>query len=119
MAGVDRNTGKWLGGWAHVVQSIGVIISTAIGTRIQRRPFGADDSTLVDRPITEGEVLRATMAIAVALDKWEPRFRLVRCVIKDANEMGKLVLQLAGIYYPRGHLGDFTEATEQDFEVTV
>jgi uncharacterized protein len=117
--GVDRNTGKWLGGWAHVVQSIGVIVSTAIGTRVQRRQFGTEEAPLIDRPITESEVLHAIMAIAVALDKWEPRFRLVRCVIKDANEMGKLVLQIAGVYYPRGHLGDFSEATERDFEVAA
>lgn len=119
MVGVDRHTGKWLGGWAHVVQSIGVIVTTAIGSRVQRRPFGMEDASLIDRPITESEILRAVSAIAVAVDQWEPRFRITRCVIADANALGKLVLRIAGVYFPRGHLGDYTHASHKEFEVAV
>lgn len=119
MAGVDRNTGKWLGGWAHVVQSLHVIVTTTIGTRVQRRQFGCEDASLIDRPMNESEVLRAISAIAEAVDLWEPRFRITRCVIADATVLGKLVLRIAGVYFPRGHLGDYTQASEKEFEVAA
>ena len=120
MTGVDRRTGRWMSsGWAHVVQSIEVIVTTAIGSRVERRPFGCEGEPLVDRPMTESEVLKAFMAVAVALDRWEPRFRLVRVTIVEGTVLGKLVLRLAGVHYPRGHLGDWSRAEPRDLEVAA
>lgn len=120
MAGLDRTTGRlMLSGWAHTVQSIGDIVTTVIGSRCEQRLYGCDEGVIQDRPSTESEVLRAFTAIAVALNRWEPRFRLLRVVIKDTTVLGRLVLGISGIYYPRGHHGDWSVVEVKDFEVAT
>ena len=51
------------------------------------------------------------VAIAEALDKWEPRFRLTHVALTQAGPDGQFTFQLAGVYFPHGHLGDYS-ATE-------
>lgn len=110
MPGMDRNTGRWLSGRDHIAQSVDIILGTPLGSRVQRRQFGADDQYLIDRPQNEPAVLGATMAVAVALDRWEPRFALRRVVIKSGSVDGRLALAMAFVEYPRGHFGDKTPA---------
>lgn len=119
MPGMDRNTGRWVGGRAHIGQSIAIILATPIGMRVQRRPFGADDKYLIDRPTNDDEVLKATMAVAVALNAWEPRFALRRVVIKEADVSGRMTLEVGFTEYPRGHFGDRTPSGETAIEVGI
>jgi phage baseplate assembly protein W len=76
MIGMDAATGKALGGDDHLRQSLGVIISTAIGTRCMRRDFGVAD--LIDQPMNALGRVRLFGAIATAIARWEPRIRLTR-----------------------------------------
>ncbi len=117
MPGMDRDTGRWVSGRAHIAQSVSIVLTTPIGLRVQRRRFGAEDKYLQDRPVNDSEVLNATMAVADALDKWEPRFALKRVVIKEADTEGHLKLALGYVEYPRGHFGDRTPATLDTLEV--
>ena len=110
MPGMDRNTGRWISGRAHIAQSVDIILGTPIGTRVERRQFGADDKYLIDRPQAESEVSHATMAVAVALDAWEPRFALKSVIIKEGSVEGRLTLAMGFAEYPRGHFGDKTPA---------
>lgn len=113
-AGIDRRTGKPLTGFDHVVQSVEVILTTLIGTRVMRRTFGAALLRLLGENMTSETVMRATMAIAMALELWEPRFALKQIVIgensPEAMRKGGLRMSLIGEYRPRGHLGDRTPA---------
>ena len=109
--GVDRFTGQPLEGWDHVVQSIGVILTTRIGSRLLRRWFGAGVPGLLDENGTEDTLLAFRERIAEALWLHEPRFMVTFVHVTQAERTGVFGLKIDGIYYPRGHLGD-EELTE-------
>lgn len=119
--GINRLTGKPLAGWAHVIQSIHVIFTTRFGERVMRRWFGSDVPVMLGRNLVPSTILRFWTAVWIALDLWEPRFRLTKITpLGSALDVrdGKIGFQIDGIYYPRGHLGDFTPAGSQAFRMT-
>lgn len=107
MAGLNRITGQLLEGWAHVEQSLKVLITTSLGSRVERRDIGSRLPRLVDAPISAHTLVDFYAATAGVVDKWEPRFRLTRVSMSEP-ENGHLTVDAEGIYFPRGHLGDFT-----------
>lgn len=107
MPGLDRTTGRDLSGWDHVLQSLGVIFSTGFHERLMLRWFGSLVPHLLGETMSERKVVRFFYAIAVAIDLWEPRFRLVRIAINEATRSGRLSFRLEGAYYPNAHLGDY------------
>lgn len=75
MVGIDRHTGKMIAEPEHIRQSIEVILTTPVGTRVMRGEFGVEylDKTgkpKVDFPqkVIELEALRALTA-------YEPRIK--------------------------------------------
>ncbi|WP_336810934.1 GPW/gp25 family protein [Bosea sp. MMO-172] len=113
--GLDRRTLKRISGWAHVQQSIEVILTTPLGSRVMRRDFGSALFDLIDAKMTQRRVLALYAAAAIAIARWEPRFRLTRCSMFTGDgrlvrlgPTGKISIELHGNYYPRGHLGDFS-----------
>ena len=116
--GVNRLTGKPIAGWAHVIQSIHVIFSTRIGERVMRRWFGSDVPAMLGRNLVPSTVLRFWTAVCMALELWEPRFKITKITPLGSDiewREGKIGFKIDGIYYPRGHLGDFTPAGPQAF----
>lgn len=107
MAGLNRITGALLSGWAHVEQSVAVLITTALGSRVMRRDVGSKLPRLVDAPISPATLIDFYAATVGVIDKWEPRFRVNRMRAEQPTH-GHLILHAEGIYFPRGHLGDFT-----------
>ena len=118
-AGVDRRTGKPAEDWDHVQQSIAVILTTPIGSRVMRRDFGSELFDLVDAKMTARTILAIYGAAATAIARWEPRFRLARAGISRATAGGQIELQLFGVYYPRGHLGDFSVAEDASARIVL
>lgn len=110
--GMDRNTGRWVRGWDHVSQSLGDILTTPLLTRVMRRPYGAQDDALVDKPIAVQALTRPVMAVAVPVARWEPRVLLRRVDIAAADVSGRLGLRLTAVYMPRALAGDMTPAGE-------
>lgn len=106
--GFNRDAGSLLSGFEHVEQSIGVILTTPIGSRVMRREFGSELFDLIDRPMTDQVILAIYSACVMAIARWEPRFAITGCNITGVAGDGTLSLELSGVYYPRGHLGDFT-----------
>lgn len=104
--GLDRRTGELLTGWDECAQSIGVIVTTAVGSLVLNRAFGSDLPGLVDRPGNEETVAACFMAIAEALRKWEPGFRLSKITLASLSA-GQIAFDIAGVFYPDGHLGDY------------
>ena len=110
MAGMDAATGLPLDGWPHVLQSIGQIIATRFGERVMRPWFGSAVPGLLGQLQTPQTVLRFFSAVTVALELWEPRFKVKRLRVLDAARDGRAGLWMEGEYRPRGHLGDPTPA---------
>jgi phage baseplate assembly protein W len=113
--GMDRRTGKLLTGWQHVLQSLDVIFTTHFGQRVMRRWFGSFVPKILGENMTPSTVLRFWTAICIAIDTWEPRYRVIRIVPRGSSDQmlkGALGFEIEGVYMPRGHLGDFTP--EQD-----
>lgn len=76
--GMDAATGRAISGTTHLAQSIGDILSTRIGTRVERRQYGSNVPDYIDAPMTAVQRTRCYGAAAAALLRWEPRLRLAR-----------------------------------------
>lgn len=96
MAGMCRHTGRRLEGWDHIAQSLSVIFTTRIGTRVERRSFGSAGPELLDRPGTNEKILDHFVAIAEAIDAYEPRVELngFRLVHMDENGDGQIMVEV-------------------------
>ncbi len=116
MPGINARTLKPLAGWAHCAQSLETLVSTYVGERVHRRDIGFDGTAMQDRPMNEIEITAAMVAVAEAIEPrlvdghqyGEPRFDLARIRIIRAGDDGRIDFELQGLYYPRGHLGDFS-----------
>lgn len=106
--GFDAMTGKPLSGWAHCVQSIWVILTTRIGSRVMRRAFGSLVPELQDRNPTPRRIMQVYAVVAQALRDHEPGFRLRTIKLTRAGADGVYAFEMTGIFYPRGHLGDYS-----------
>ncbi len=111
--GINRHNGKRLTGFAHVEQSIRTILFTPPGSRLMRRSFGSYLKSLLGRENLDPEtILKAYMAIAVAVAMWEPRYRLrsVTFVDNDTADIrqGRFTIRMNGEYMPWALDGDFT-----------
>ena len=111
--GFNRDTGKLLRDFDHVRQSIGVILTTPIGSRVMRREFGSELFDLIDRPMTDRVILAIYAAAVMAITRWEPRYAVTGCQVTRAGADGVIGLEFNGTYFPRGHLGDFTPAGDE------
>ncbi|WP_375669092.1 GPW/gp25 family protein [Bartonella sp. MR168JLCBS] len=100
-SGMDCTTGKSLTGIDHLRQSILDILSTRIGSRVMRRDYGSRVAELIDAPVNNAFAVALYAAIAEALDKWEPRFKLKKIDFKW-SEAGQVSLSFEGIYLPSG-----------------
>jgi phage baseplate assembly protein W len=98
--GMDARTGKPLTGVAHLKQSIEMIVTTLIGTRVMRRDFGSTIPALIDAPANKKTVLTVYAAIALALKQFEPRLKLTRVYAEfdDLALAGKTVFSIEGEY---------------------
>lgn len=118
--GIDGNTGRLLYGWAHCKQSMQKILFTELNERVQRRAFGSKLPSLIDKPQNVEFVLDVYEAAATALEPrmvegqqyGEPGFVLLRNSL-DASEPGKVTMHLGGVFFEHGHLGDYSNPSEQ------
>jgi phage baseplate assembly protein W len=87
--GMDRETGRAISGTAHLAQSIGDILTTRIGSRVERRAYGSTVPDYIDMPMTAVHRTRMYGAAALALLRWEPRLKLARIdLLKDTDNTG-------------------------------
>ncbi len=113
--GVDRNTGQVNTGLDHVRQSVEVIFTTKLFSRLMRRTFGSAVPVLLGRSnLTRAELLRFYTAIHIAIALWEPRLRSLRVFYPSASNsiakarQGRFGLRLRCKYYPEALSGDLT-----------
>jgi phage baseplate assembly protein W len=110
MAGMDQVTGGLLDGWDHVGQSVLNLFTTSFFSRIMRPYVGTNVIRLLGQNINEQTVSRIRVAIAVALDLFEPRLEPYRVDLVDFDRTGTSSWIIEGIYIPRALAGDFTPA---------
>ena len=110
--GVNAVAGSPLSDWDHVRQSVAKILTTPLGRRVMRRDFGSNIPDLIDAKMIQRNILALYVAAAAAIDKWEPRFRVTQARIEELSATGLVRLDLVGVYFPRGHVGDFSLAQD-------
>jgi len=92
---MNAQTGKPITDLEHLRQSIRDILTTPIGSRVMRRDYGSRVPDLVDQPMTPRLAVAFYAAVAEALYRWEPRFRLTRVRVTGAQP-GWLEIELEG-----------------------
>jgi phage baseplate assembly protein W len=107
-AGVNVGNGNRLTNWQHVQQSIHKILTTRLNTRVMRRDFGSELPDLIDAKMIGRNVLAVYSAAATAIKRWEPRYRVRAARVTNLTAGGQVTLELFGLYYPRGHLNDYS-----------
>lgn len=94
---MNRDTGKTMAtGLEHLRQSITDILTTPIGSRLERRTYGSLLPELIDHPDNPATRVRLYAAVASALMKWEPRLRLNRVQLASGPSAGQYTLELTG-----------------------
>ncbi|WP_309822250.1 GPW/gp25 family protein [Acidovorax delafieldii] len=95
---MDMITGRAVADLDHLRQSIRDIITTPVGTRLERRTYGSLLPDLIDYPDNGATRVRIYAAVASALMKWEPRLRLSRVALSSGPAAGQATLDLSGEY---------------------
>ena len=99
---MNRTTGETVTGVEHLRQSIVDILTTPLGTRIERRTYGSLVPDLIDQPDNQTTRLRLYAAVASALMRWEPRLRLTRIAVVSGPSAGQATVTLHGEHMPTG-----------------
>lgn len=95
MRGMNATTGKPIEGADHLRQSVADILLTPIGTRVGRRDYGSLLFELIDQPLNAVAKIRIYAAVALALNRWEPRLRLTQVTLSVAAA-GGAALEVVG-----------------------
>ena len=109
-SGVDRRTGQIISGWAHCAQSIDVIWSTLLATRVMRLDFGSEIVRLIGRSMTPRVALELYRDMVSAVHRHEPEYRVVNLAVVDVGRTGSMTVRSRGVYYPEGRFGNYRDA---------
>ncbi len=110
---MNRNTGAAVQTQlAHLRQSIVDILTTPIGTRVERRSYGSLLPELIDHPDNAVTRMRLYAATASALMKWEPRLRVNRVRLFTGPQPGQCTVELQGELVPTGRAVGITAALQ-------
>lgn len=123
MTTMNRHTGAVITGWPEVQQGLLMCLTTSLGERVHRRRFGRREADALDRPTNQAEIVNFIMSIVDAIrprtidgfQYGESRFGLQRIIPSGGEGNGQVEFELVGVYYPRGHLGDFSIAQSVSF----
>ena len=88
MPGTHRHTGRSIDTRTHIDQSIADILTTPIGSRVERREYGSRLPRLVDAPMNAETVGLMRSSTAEALLRWEPRIQLRRVQVGSVEAGG-------------------------------
>lgn len=91
---MNRHTGSLLTNAEHMSQSVADILTTRIGTRLERREYGSLLPDLIDQPANGANRLRVYAATAIALMRWEPRLRITRVQLGATSFDGQTTLDI-------------------------
>lgn len=118
--GIDAETGSVLRGRAHAEHCVGRILATRKGRRVMRLDLGSDLRALRGENLTAVNVLRAYSEVVTAVHEQEPavRFRKIEPELVDGRG-GAIAFILSYVFYPYGHLGDYSVVEDADMRVPI
>lgn len=94
---VDRNTGEYIQGWARIKQSIFTIVTTRLRTRIMRLWWGSDVKDAQDKPANMQTMMETIVAATVAINTYEPEFRVTHISIPSLDATGEATIVVQGV----------------------
>lgn len=115
---LNHDTGGVIDGWDHVVQSLQTILVTRLNARVFRREFGSEVPALVGAPMNDANILALYVAVAEALERWEPRFELTDVAV-EGSETGTITMTLIGNHRPNAHKGDLSTVADETQTIRV
>ena len=74
---ISRRNGAFISELEHVYQSIEMILTTPVGSRVMRREFGSLLPRLLDKPLNPQTITAIYAACNEAIATWEPRVEVV------------------------------------------
>ncbi|WP_284196369.1 GPW/gp25 family protein [Chitinimonas prasina] len=96
---MNAHTGQPISGIDHLRQSIADILTTPLGSRIERREYGSLLPFLIDSPMNAAGRMRVIAAAAMPLLRDEPRLKLSRITtIATPDAPASLTLEISGNY---------------------
>lgn len=113
VTGINWRTGKVLAGFDYVVQSVELIMTTGYFVRVMRPHVGSNAHKLIGELANPKTAQRFRWALALAILLFVPNFKPVRIDQVELDRDGNTGWVIDGIYYPRGHLGDFSNGTRR------
>lgn len=103
--GMDPDTGRRVSGIEHIRVCVRKILTTWVGSCVERRDFGSELPNLVDAPLNAVTRQRAIAASADAIRRWEPRIRLTRITLTQLKSApSSLTIGLYGYVVGGGNL---------------
>ena len=96
---MDRDTGLPLQGWDRCRQSIEVILTTRLRTRVMRLWWGSSALDMMDKPLTRITFARGIVAAIAAIDGTEPEFFVSSVAMAPAAD-GACLVTVVGTYLP-------------------
>lgn len=94
---LDRKTGDLVQGWDRIKQSIEVILTTRVGTRLMRRWWGSSFLNMQDKPGSEEVIMSGMMAAIAAINTYEPEFKISKVSIDEMNSDGEILITIDGV----------------------
>lgn len=113
VSGVDRRTGEPLTGWPWVVQSIVFLMTTPYFSVVMAPWLGSPAHRLIGELANVRNAQRFRWALAMAIDLFVPNFEVSGIDLVTLDETGATEWVIDGTYWPRGHLGDFTDGVRK------
>lgn len=96
---MSRVTGQSISDMEHLSQSIVDILTTPLGSRVERRDYGSNLFFLIDQPVNRGTIMKFQAAVIPPLAKWEPRLYVSKLTFDIAElASGILGMSLYGYY---------------------
>lgn len=109
---MSRITGRRLTPIEHLHQSVEIILTTFLASRLARRTFGSLLPGLIDAPDNALTRIRCYSAIASAIMNWEPRLRVTRVRMESGEQPGQAIITLEGEFRPTGGRVRFSTALQ-------
>ncbi len=116
---MSRRTGKRLIGFAYVAQSVEMILTTGYFTRVMRPEVGSNATRLIGELANARTAQRFRWAVALALKLFVPNYDPDRIAQTSVDRTGATIWTISGMYYPRGHAGDFSDGERRDLVLSV
>lgn len=94
---IDRESGELISGWPRIKQSIFVILTTRLRTRLMRLWWGSDFINIQDKPGNEEVLFSGMMAAISAINTYEPEFKVTKVAIEAFDATGDITFTIEGV----------------------